>query len=73
MTERLQLTIKYKNGNELKRLVNYIHFETDAIWFTEDVQAHSVIQMPVRVSLANVESFHATTVTCDGWTVVGEE
>ena len=70
MTERLQLTIQYKNGNELKRLVNYIHYESDAIWFTEDVQAHSVFQIPVRVSLANVESFQANTVTCEGWNVV---
>ena len=70
MTERLQLTIKYKNGNELKQLVNYLHFEDGAIYFTQDEQCHSVIQMPVKVTLANVKEFNLNQVMCDGWKVI---
>lgn len=70
MTERLQLAIKYKNGNELKQLVNYIHFEDGAIYFTQDEQCHSVIQMPVKVTLANVKEFNLNKVMCDGWKVI---
>ncbi len=73
MTQRIQLTIKYKNGNELKELVNYIYFEAGAIYFVKDSQIHSAIQEPIRVTLANVEHFYVNNVTCDGWTVVGEE
>ena len=70
MTERLQLAIKYKNGNELKQLVNYIHFEDGAIYFTQDEQCHSAVQMPVKVTLANVKEFNLNKVMCDGWKVI---
>lgn len=70
MTERLQLTIHYMNGFKRNVLVNYIHFEDGAIYFTQDEQCHNAVQMPVKVTLANVKEFNLNQVMCDGWKVI---
>lgn len=53
----IRLTINYKNGNTLEHIVNYVHFESNAIYFTVKHQVHSVYTHPVCVPLENIESF----------------
>lgn len=68
MKERMQLTIKYKNDNTTKQLVNYVHFENGAIFFTIDKQV--VTGSIVRVPVENIEMYDLETVMCDGWKVI---
>ena len=66
MTKRMLLTINYKNGNTMKELVNYIHFEDGSIFYTRDVQIQQSITAPSKTPLENVESFDLEEVTCEG-------
>lgn len=69
-TERMQLTINYKNGNQTKQLVHYVHYENGAIFFTLDKQVSSAAQMPVRVPMENIERYDLEKVMCEGWKVM---
>ena len=64
----MQLTINYKNGNTTKQLVNYVHYENGAIFFTIDKQV--VTGSIVRVPVENIERYDLETVMCDGWKVI---
>lgn len=37
MKKRLKLTVIYDDGDKIEQLVNYLHFEDGAIYFTADV------------------------------------
>ena len=69
MTNRLRLTVTYKNGNQIQDLVNYLVFEDGNIVYTVDKQAHSVFQEPVRIPVENIERYALEVVACDGWKV----
>lgn len=71
MTERIRLTINYKNGNTLTELVHYVHYADGAIFYAEDSQVENCVPVPTRTSLENVESFDVDRVMCNGWEVVG--
>ena len=70
MTERLLLTINYKNGNSIKQLVHNIAFAEGAIYYVVDKQVHDAVQFPVKTVLEYVESFTLDKVMCAGWKVV---
>lgn len=67
--KRNLLTITYKNGRTLKQLVNYLHMEDGAIYYTEDAQIQNVIERPARIPLANIESFNLEAIECNGWAI----
>jgi len=69
MTTRTLLTINYKNGNTLKELVNYLHYEKEKIAYTVDRQVHAVFQQPVEIPMENIDSFDLEKVECDGWKI----
>ena len=70
MTTRTLLTINYKNGNKIEELVNYLHFEDGAIFYTLDSQIQQAITVPSRTPLKNVESFDIEKVECNGWEIM---
>lgn len=73
MTERLILTVVYKNGNKHRGMVNYLRMERGKIWYTVDEQVHySVIDQPVGIPIENIESFDLKSVPCKGWELPDE-
>lgn len=66
-TKRMLLTITYKNGNQIKKLINYLHFENDRIFFTVDKQIQNVIEEPVVIKLENIDHYDLEAVECEGW------
>ena len=70
MTTRLQLTVNYKNGNQIKQLVNYIHVEDDTIYYHVDKQVSNMVESYSHIPMANVASYDLVPVECDGWKVV---
>ena len=53
----MKLTIIYKNGNKLEQLVNYVHLENDAIYYTMNKHVHGIFQEPVRIPIENIDKF----------------
>ena len=56
----IKLTVKYKNGNQISQIVNYVHFADGAIYYQlkEQVSFISPFSVePVKISLDNIESF----------------
>ena len=53
----MKLTIIYKNGNQLEQLVNYVHLENGAIYYTMNKQVHGTFQEPVRIPIENIDKF----------------
>ncbi len=70
MTERLLLTINYKNGNTIRNLVHSMFYTNEAIFYTIDKQVHDAVQLPVKTQLKNVESWRLDKVACNGWEVI---
>lgn len=53
----LKLTIKFKSGNAIAYIVNYVHVEDDRLFYTVKHQVHDAIQEIPYVNLAVVDSF----------------
>lgn len=59
----IKLTIKYKNGNQIEQIVNYVHFADGALYFQVKEQVSFIAPFsvePVKISLNNIESFDIT-------------
>ena len=67
MATRLKLTVTYKNGTEISNLVNYLHFEDGAIFYTVDKQVHEIIEQPVKIQMENIKRFDLEQVEMEGW------
>ena len=53
----LKLEITYKNGNKLIESINYLHEESETLFYTVNSKMHNVIQDVVKIPLKNIDKF----------------
>lgn len=67
--KRLQLSIHYKTGGTIRQLVHYVKYLDGCIVYALDHPVSAAVQLQIKTSLNNVESFEITQVNCDGWKI----
>lgn len=73
MTERMQLTVTYKNGNTMDQLIKCMKVEDATLCFILDTQVHGVFESAVKIPIANIDRYSLQMVHCDGWKVRKED